>query len=266
MERAVFLLEADGTRIPCLLNPENLVVRRTAGVRARGLTDGQMGAGASAYDPLLYTGGGRTEITMYLLFDVSLLTPAAPAVAGRESAPARRPVQPLEDVRELTRPLMALAEPQTQQGSVMAPVARFFWGKAWNIAGVVTAAAERLEYFTSAGIPRRSWLSMRFVQVEEEQTPEADAAPANLLGTPATLDAETPVDAGDVGTHDVLSDGVPTEDAGSAQRPDQIAAAKYGDPTWWRLITEYNGIDDPLQSLAGRSLMIPPKFAGGTQA
>jgi len=266
MERAVFLLEADGIRIPCLLNPENLLVRRTAGVRPRSLTDGPMGAGALPHDPLLYTGGGRTEITMYLVFDVSLLTPPIPVAASGASLAEQPTPQPMEDVRELTRPLMALAEMQDQQQIPGAPVARFFWGKAWNIAGVVTAVAERLEYFTESGIPRRSWVSMRFVQVQDDETPEDDAAPLNLTGTPSTLYAGTPIDESELQTHDVLSDGLPGEDRGTAERPDQIATTEYGDPSLWRLITQYNDIDDPLESLAGRSLVIPPKSAGGTLA
>jgi hypothetical protein len=35
MERVAFLLERSGERISCLLNPENLEARRTAGVRTR---------------------------------------------------------------------------------------------------------------------------------------------------------------------------------------------------------------------------------------
>jgi hypothetical protein len=266
MERAVFLLEADGTRIPCLLNPENLLVRRTAGVRSRSLTNGPMGAGVVAHDPLLYTGGGRTELTLYLVFDVSLVTPPIPVAATGTHVEGLPPPLPLEDVRELTRPLLALAEAQNQQETPGAPVARFFWGKAWNVAGVVTAVAERLEYFTDAGIPRRSWVSMRFVQVQDDQPSEDEINPVDLADTPVTLYAGTPIDESELQTHDVLSDGFPGQDDGSSERPDQIADTELGDPSLWRLITQYNGIDDPLESLAGRTLLIPPRSAGGTLA
>jgi hypothetical protein len=266
MERAVFLLEADGIRIPCLLNPENLLIRRTAGVRARGLTHGPMAAGALPHDPLLYTGGGRTELTMYLVFDVSLVTPPIPVATTGDRLDGSATNQPLEDVRELTRPLLALAEARNQQDTPCAPVARFFWGKAWNIAGVVTAIAERLEYFTAAGIPRRSWVSMRFVQVQDDQTSEPDDDPLDLSEMPVTLYAGTPIDERELQTHDVLSDGLPGNDNSSAERPDQIADMTLGHPSRWRPILQYNDIDDPLESLAGRTLLIPPRSATGTLA
>src|SRR5437773_9766976 len=143
LERAAFLIEESGERIPCLLNPAGLVLRRVAGVRPRFSVGGPLtGAGVSD-SPLLFTGGGTTEITMDLLFDVSL--------ARSEPLP--------ENVRELTEPLWRLAENEAKAGEYGRPPAvRFVWGKAWNIPGVVVALAERLEYFTQAGTPRRSWL------------------------------------------------------------------------------------------------------------
>src|ERR1700686_4396973 len=94
MERVAFLLEKTGERIPCLLNPASVVVRRLAGVRVRQSSTGPLTGAALKDDPLLYTGGGMTEILLDLLFDVSL---AGTTVAA-------------EDVRELTRPLTGLAE------------------------------------------------------------------------------------------------------------------------------------------------------------
>ena len=46
MERAAFLIEETNQRIGCLLNPESLVVWRTAGLRSRQSVSGQLtGAG-----------------------------------------------------------------------------------------------------------------------------------------------------------------------------------------------------------------------------
>src|SRR6185503_5835271 len=42
LERVVFLVEATGDRIPCLLNPETFVVRRRAGIRPRRSAVGQL--------------------------------------------------------------------------------------------------------------------------------------------------------------------------------------------------------------------------------
>src|SRR5262249_31280060 len=148
MERVAFLVEKTGERISCLLNPASVVVRRLAGVQARQSTSGPLTGASLKDDPLLYTGGGMTEILLDLLFDVSL-------VDGTVT---------IEDVRDLTRPLTALAEgSEGDDGYGQVPLVRFVWGKAWNVLGVVAAAAERLEYFTASGSPQRSWLRMRFL-------------------------------------------------------------------------------------------------------
>src|SRR5439155_10422244 len=86
MERVAFLVDATGERIDCLLHPESLEVRRLAGVRTRTSAGGQLVGAGLADDPLLFTGGGRTELVLDLLFDVELVEAAV--------AP--------HDVRELT--------------------------------------------------------------------------------------------------------------------------------------------------------------------
>ena len=138
MERVAFLLEKTGERIPCLLNPESIVVRRLAGVRTRRSAGGPLTGAGLKDDPLLYTGGGTTEINLDLLFDI--------AIGGSTIA--------TEDVRDLTRPLWELAEGSPEEsGFSRPPVVRFVWGKAWNIPAIVVAVAERLENFTSQGFP-----------------------------------------------------------------------------------------------------------------
>ena len=94
MERVVFLLEPGGERLGCMLNPESLVVKRSAGVTACPNAGGLVGGDSLADDPLLFTGGGTTEFTFDLLFDVSI-----------EGSSIRT-----NDVRELTGPLWDLAE------------------------------------------------------------------------------------------------------------------------------------------------------------
>jgi len=94
VERVSFLVEATGTRLSCLLNPETLAVRRLAGVRPRQTASGALTGAELSDDPLLHTGGGRTEIDLDLLFDLSL---------GGGTVVA-------DDVRDLTRPFWNLAE------------------------------------------------------------------------------------------------------------------------------------------------------------
>ena len=85
MERVAFLLERSGERISCLLNPENLEARRTAGLRTRQGGGGFLTGVARSEDPLIATGGGVTEYDLHLLFDVEV---------AREGRVERRPVQP----------------------------------------------------------------------------------------------------------------------------------------------------------------------------
>ena len=86
MERVTFLVERTGERIPCLLNPEMLEVRRSAGlVRRRGAGGGVIG-NPRTDDPLVATGGGVTEYELRLLFDVDLL--AGQSDAGGIAPPA----------------------------------------------------------------------------------------------------------------------------------------------------------------------------------
>src|SRR5918992_121849 len=94
MERVAFLLEETGQRVGALLNPESVVVRRQAGVRRRRSVAGGLTGTALADDPLLFTGGGRTELELELLFDTSLVGSTMVS----------------DDVQGLTRPLWELAE------------------------------------------------------------------------------------------------------------------------------------------------------------
>src|SRR5437016_7404592 len=152
MERVAFLLEETNERLGCLLNPESLVIRRVAGVLPRRSLGGQFTGVGLRDDPLLYTGGGRTELELNLLFDVSL------AGSSIET----------NDVRDLTGPLWNLAEnTRSTDGQRRPPLVRFVWGKSWNIPGIVAAVAEYLEQFTAEGAPQRSWLSMRLWRVSE---------------------------------------------------------------------------------------------------
>lgn len=151
MERVAFLVENTGARISAMINPDELVVRRRAGIRPR---DGRLGppvGSALSDDPLLYTGGGSTELTMNLLFDVAL------GIPPNAEDDVRRLSGPLWDLAETTRAGFNAGEP---------PFVRFVWGKAWNLPGLVTAIAERLERFGPGGAPRRSWMRLRLTRVD----------------------------------------------------------------------------------------------------
>lgn len=240
MERVAFLLEDTGERIGCLLNPESLVLRRRAGIRPRQSLGGTVTRTDRTDDALLYTGGGSTELTLNLLFDVSL--------AGSSIT--------TEDIRDLTGPLWELAE-NTRHGRYQRrpPLCRFVWGKSWNIPGVITAVAERLEYFTPGGTPRRSWLRMRLVRVMEATTPSSTtgAQPPSELSPPGLQIAS-----GESIAHETLGGGPGAGGEGiSGERLDQINHRYFGERDLRRELAAYNGLDDLIHIPAGHRLQIP---------
>ena len=236
MERVALILEQTGERLGCMLNPASLEVQRRAGVRPRCAAGALTGSGMSD-DPLLFTGGGSTELQLDLLFDVTLAGP------NRQT----------DDVRELTGPLWYLAENQREDDGYGSPArVRFVWGKAWNLPGVIVAVAERLEQFTATGVPRRSWLRMRLRRVGEVPPRHAEPVePEVELTLPPDADFTTELMEG----YDLPGD----EPAPGNERLDQIAADSYGSSALWRVIAEFNHILDPLNLQAGLRLLIPPR-------
>src|SRR6266496_1662181 len=141
MERVAFIIQKTGERIVCMLNPETMVARRSAGLLQRNGVSGPLQTTRFTDVALLYTRGGAIEMILDLLFDTTL-------AGGTEEA---------QDVRQLTRPLWNLTENSGDDGNGQLPLVRFVWGKAWNVPGIVAAVAERLEFFNEGGMPRRSW-------------------------------------------------------------------------------------------------------------
>lgn len=248
MERVAFLIEPEGLRLGALLNPETLWLRRTAGVRPRRALGVALTGTGLADDPLLFTGGGTTELLLELLFDVTL---AGSSVSS-------------EDVRDLTRPLWRLAEnTHPEDGYGRPSVLRIVWGKVLNMACVVASVAERLEHFTATGAPRRSWLSLRLLRLEEDDARRTEEP------LPPPLDDETPeriaasLAPEDFDVRSVVGGG---PEPGSGQRLDEIAWQQYRDPSRWRLIAALNGIEDPLRLETGSLLRLPPLAALRSQS
>lgn len=232
MERVVFLLEDTSERIACLLNPESLVLRRRAGIRQRESAGGLVTGGHMTDDSLIYTGGGMTSIEMDLVFDVS--------IAGSSIT--------TEDVRELTGPLWRLTENTADTRQRGHPrLCRLVWGKSWNIPAVVSAVSERLEHFTTEGVPRRSWFSMRLLR---SRLPEPDTSFDQLQGVPGDETGTT-----SARVHRVMGGGGGA--AGSAGLPAEplslVAYRETGDVSNWRKF----GLDDPMSVIPGQLLEIP---------
>lgn len=234
MERVAFLVEETGERIRCLLNPEGIEIRRRAGIHRRSPWQGPLKTEGLSDDPLLTTGGGSTEMRLHLLFDL--------AVEGADS--------PVSDVRELTRPLWNMTEGAPQE-------ARFIWGKSWNVPGVVTAVAERLEQFNTDGMPRRSWLTLRFLRVAETNPQRSGS---RKPPSPALLNRMGSGLRGGGAMRDMpgARRDMPGDGSGRAgERLDQVAQSQYGDPAYWRLVASSNGISEPLSVPAGVALRLP---------
>jgi hypothetical protein len=241
MERVAFLIEQSGERLGCMLNPESVIRRRLAGLRPRRSVGGLLTGKGLADDKLLYTGGGSTELQLELLFDVS--------ISGSTIA--------TEDVRDLTEPLWNLAENAlSEEEQIRPPLVRFIWGKSWNIPGIIASVAERLEYFTAAGVPRRSWLRLRMLRVVES-TAASPLPPPRILSLPPQSGAAAPGAAKGVRVHEVIGGGEGDDGAKLSERLDEIAWRYYLDPSEWRELARLNGIDNPLLLSPAMRLQVP---------
>lgn len=231
MERVVFLDDQTGAQVQCLLNPETITLRRTAGLTELPFDGAPVGATGLSDTPVVATGGGRTEIELDLLFDVDLLTGDAPP----------------DDVRTLTLPLWRLCENSVEvKARRQVPHVWLLWGRAWSLLCVIEAIAERFDSIAPSGAPGRSWIRLRARRVNDSVLtlePTAPATTPSSQGTPGA-DRATAIT--------VTGDGATTDDLGA--RIDLIAAELVGDPAAWPELCEANGIEDPLRIPAGTVL------------
>jgi hypothetical protein len=244
MERVSFLIESTGARLSGLLNPETLVVRRWAGIRTRSSGAGQLTGAGLADDPLLATGGGRTELDLDLLFDVTV-----PEAAGGT-----------RDVRDLTLPLWNLAENTPAGDGATGPAqVRFVWGKSWNFPGVIAAIAERLENFTPEGVARRSWLRLRLLRAGEQLLPAPSATPAWRAPREAVAADLERVPPEDLRVREVAGGQGP----GGIERLDTFLDRNQVDPRHWKLVAALNDLADPYSVPPGTALRLPPATPAG---
>ena len=247
MERVTFLIERTGARVSCLLNPESLEARRTAGLIRREGAGGAILGRPRSDDPVVAVGGGTTEFDLQLLFDVDVANEGRPPprhqidpVTGQVVSPADPALAPVIDVRSLTQPLWAMAENgEPIDGSLAPQRVRFIWGKSWNVPGVIVAVAERLERFDAAGVPQRSWLSLRLRRVEEGME---SGRPPSSPTTPQFENVTDPILGGQAGDVVVATRG---PDGLMNPRYDLLGFFK-GDVTKGLTYVEANGFDNPL--------------------
>ncbi|TMD15945.1 MAG: hypothetical protein E6J00_01680 [Chloroflexi bacterium] len=168
--------------------------------------------------PPHYGGAQNVNLSMSVLFDESL----------ESSGDVSKYVEQLLD---WTRPT-----PDTlQKGKVPAgPLLGFAWGSNKTFSDfqcVLTSVSAQYTMFRPDGTPTRAMVSLTLDQVPKDfkrQNPTSGA----ILGRSSRL----------VGDGDSLH---------------SIAFQEYGDPTLWRALALFNGVDDPLRVPPGTSLLVP---------
>ncbi|MBN1983470.1 MAG: hypothetical protein JW795_18175 [Chitinivibrionales bacterium] len=238
MERVTFIIEETDQSISCMLNPQNLVLKRTAGLTTRQTVGAVLTHEELSDNQVLITGGGTTEIVFDLLFDT--------AIAGSSIK--------TDDVRDLTSPFWSLAENRYGQKSKKnVPKIRFIWGKAWNIPGVIVSVAEKLERFSHEGVPQRSWLRILFLRVNDSpDTSVIDQKSVDMVDETSPSAQIPPLDENSSQNENALLHTIQMGD-----RLDQLAMSYYGSASLWRYIAAVNNIENPL-ALAGMVLKIIP--------
>lgn len=283
MERVAFLIEESGERVFAMINPDELTFERQSGVRMRRRHDRPLASARRSDDPMIYVGGGITDLKLNLLFDVDLLTRSstsfsqapdfrtnlqAPpaearippsispdegegAVTEGDAAATTPPGAPLsvKDVRELSGPLWRLAE--NGSGDAVSdgpPSVHFIWGAAWNVPCIVISLAERFDQFSADGTPLRSWMR---IHVRRTRLPTRAARAPDLSISPRTRSHGGRSDAS-------LPESVVLTDPASSSRPDLVCDSVYGDMRLLHPLLDFNNIDDFWSLEPGTTLMTPP--------
>ena len=173
-----------------------------------------------------FEGGGATILTVSLFFDTYSL-PQKNGAAGNHP----------EDVREYTEKVFRLmnVDPSLKDSKSKTgrpPRVSFRWGASWSFKSVITKITQRFTMFTSDGKPVRATLDVDFQQVEEE----------------GTYPPQNPTSGGEAQRMHLVVPG---------ETIDGIAFEEYGDAQMWRLIADYNDLEDPLRLRPGQKLAIP---------
>lgn len=215
MQRAKLEIEGQAA-IDCLFNPAQYAMTKVNNYQVQSVPGMSFGAPQ-------FVGGAPREMTVELLFDVTLSQPAKPSV------------------RPITDALFKMMEvPSGGSGSAgkAPPTVTFRWGAFESFKAVPTRLDVQFVLFRADGEPVRAWTRMDLLQVA--------ADPRSGSGTPAAQNPTTR--AAEAGSTCVVCEG---------DSLPSLAFDAYGDPTKWRLIARANDIHDPLRLRPGRRLTIP---------
>jgi len=215
VQRAKLEIEGGGP-IDCLFNPAQYAITKVNKYQVQSVP------GASFATPQ-FVGGQPREMTVELLFDVTLSKPAKPSV------------------RPITDSLFKMMEVPAGGGGSAGkgpPTVTFRWGAFESFKAVPTRLEVQFVLFKADGEPVRAWARMDLLQVA--------ADPRSGSGTPAAQNPTTR--SAEAGSTCIVcaGDSLPS-----------LAYDAYGDPTAWRTIARANDIHDPLRLRPGRRLTIP---------
>jgi hypothetical protein len=166
-----------------------------------------------------FQSGGATTLHVSLLFDTYATA------------------QP-QDVRNYTELVFGLmkVDPTTKDTTNKTgrpPRVSFRWGNSWSFKAVITQITQRFTLFLSDGTPVRATLDVTFQQVEQE----------------GTYPAQNPTSTAETQKVHVVGPG---------ETIDSIAFLEYGDSRHWRVIADFNELDNPMRLRPGQQLAIPP--------
>lgn len=240
MQRMIFFAEGEKTRLTCMLNPESILMRRKAGVRQLESLGGYSTGTRMQDAPLLYTNGGYTELTLDLLFDVTLPGHAM-NIRNDNSNNA-------DDVTSITSLLWDMSKNiLDDEAKKSMKICRVLWGVAFDYTGIITTISERLEYFTPEGFARRSWirLAIRHVAVDDLEPidPYKAQVPKKHESIPDNVqmisEGASPSRVGEL-----------VESGESLLRVDKLAQDSHGSDRQWRTMAADYGIINPMQPVA----------------
>jgi nucleoid-associated protein YgaU len=111
------------------------------------------------------------------------------------------------------------------------PLVVLHWGEISSFPAFITSVSAKYTLFNGRGLPIRALCSVAMEEMPGEfvrQNPTSGSADARRVHRTVAGDTLA-----------------------------SVAYAEYGDPTQWRALAAYNGIDDPLRVQAGTTLLLP---------
>jgi hypothetical protein len=214
VQRAELIIDPGGS-LQCLFNPAEYTLSK----RNSFATYPQP---AASVPVVQYAGGWPALMTVELLFDVTLSSPAKSSIITETDA--------------LFHAMEPAGDDQTP------PVVTFKWGATTSFPARLADLDVQFVLFQEDGSPVRAWARLTLVQT----APSPDRFNPNAL--PAGQNPTTRADGAGTTWIVRMGDSLPS-----------IAYASYGDQTTWRAIARANGIDNPFRLRTGTVLTIPPE-------